>query len=103
MKENCKRELPFCYPPCFLLGPTGPTGPQGLPSAQVLVGTTTTSLPGGSAEVYRTGTENEVILNFVIPRGEVGPIPSFEVGTVETAEPNTMASVTITPIEEEEE
>ena len=47
---------------------TGPTGP-----ATITVGTTTTSAPGTSAIVTNTGTNQNAILNFTIPRGETGP------------------------------
>jgi hypothetical protein len=51
----------------------GPEGPQGL-SGTIEVGTTTTSAPGGDAEVTNTGPdESNAIFNFTIPRGEQGP------------------------------
>mgnify|MGYP000506309452 CR=1 FL=1 len=54
------------------VGPAGPEGPQG-PAATVEVGNTTTSAPGGDAEVTNTGTNTAAIFNFTIPRGEEGP------------------------------
>lgn len=53
-------------------GPTGPTGPQG--PASIAVGVTTTTDPGTNASVTNVGTDDNVILNFNIPRGETGPI-----------------------------
>ena len=49
------------------VGPTGPTGPQG-PST-ITVGTTTQGLPGSSPSVVNAGTNENAILNFVIPAG----------------------------------
>ena len=51
-------------------GPTGPTGPQG--PVTIEVGTTTTSLPGTDASVTNSGTDENVVLDFVIPQGEAG-------------------------------
>lgn len=53
-------------------GPTGPTGPQG--PASIAVGVTTTTDPGTNASVTNVGTNDNVILNFNIPKGETGPI-----------------------------
>lgn len=53
-------------------GPTGPTGPQG--PASIAVGVTTTADPGTNASVTNVGTDDNVILNFNIPKGETGPI-----------------------------
>lgn len=109
MKNNCNINSP-CYRGCYPIGPTGPrgvqgevgpTGPTGPASAEVTVGDTKTSEPGSLAEVYATGTDNNVVLNFVIPRGEVGPVPNFSVGSVVTSEAGTDATVTITPIYED--
>lgn len=59
-----------CTP--IIIGPTGPTGPQG--PASIAVGVTTTTDPGTNASVTNVGTDDNVILNFNIPRGETGPI-----------------------------
>ena len=59
-----------CTP--VIVGPTGPTGPQG--PASIAVGVTTTTDPGTNASVTNAGTDDNVILNFNIPRGETGPI-----------------------------
>lgn len=56
-------------------GETGPRGPQGErgTNATVYVGTTTTTNPGTQARVYNSGTDSNAVLNFEIPRGDVGP------------------------------
>lgn len=54
-------------------GPTGPAGPQGEPGyGTVTVGTTETLGPTENAEVTNVGTDNDIILNFKIPKGEKG-------------------------------
>lgn len=45
-------------------------------SARVTVGNTVTGPPGTSANVYQTGDDNNCVLNFTIPRGDPGPVPS---------------------------
>ena len=52
------------------IGPTGPRGPNG--GTTVNVGTTETGDAGTEAVVTNVGTDRDVILNFKIPRGEVG-------------------------------
>lgn len=59
--RRCKNKL-------SVIGPTGPTG-----AATITVGTTTTTDPGTNASVTNVGTNENVILNFSIPRGNVGP------------------------------
>ena len=60
-------------------GETGPRGPQGEKgtNATVYVGTTTTTNPGTQARVYNSGTDSNAVLNFEIPRGDVGPQPEL--------------------------
>jgi len=60
-------------------GETGPRGPQGErgTNATVYVGTTTTTNPGTQARVYNSGTDSNAVLNFEIPRGDVGPMPTI--------------------------
>jgi hypothetical protein len=60
-------------------GETGPRGPQGErgTNATVYVGTTTTTNPGTQARVYNSGTDSNAVLNFEIPRGDVGPQPEL--------------------------
>ena len=50
---------------------TGPTDPQG--PVSIAVGVTTTTDLGTNASVNNVGTDDNVILNFNIPRGETGP------------------------------
>lgn len=45
-------------------------------STRVTVGNTVTGPPGTSANVYQTGDDNNCVLNFTIPRGDPGPVPS---------------------------
>lgn len=54
-----------------IVGPTGPTGPQG--PATIEIGTTTQGLPGSLPSVTNSGTNQNAILNFVIPAGATGP------------------------------
>lgn len=86
-----------------IVGPTGPAGP-----ATIEVGTTTTGLPGSEASVTNSGTNENVILDFVIPQGlqgetgptgPIGPIgqsPNLTIGTVTTGAPGSAAAATIT-------
>lgn len=101
----CKENMAF-------IGPTGPTGPSG--AATITVGTTTTTNPGTNATVTNGGTNENVILNFGIPRGATGPTgpqglqgetgatgpsgetPTLVIGTVTTGEPGTQATASIT-------
>ena len=54
-------------------GDPGPAGPKGDPGpVSVTVGTTTTTDAGTNANVTNAGTEEDLILNFSIPRGEPG-------------------------------
>ncbi len=70
---KCENKKQPYYYNCYVMGPTGPTGPQGLPSARVSIGQTTTSEAGEQAQVLNVGTDNNIILDFVLPRGQVGP------------------------------
>lgn len=49
------------------------TGGGGGGTVSVEVGTTTTGQPGTNANVTNSGTSQRVVLDFTIPRGEVGP------------------------------
>lgn len=68
--KKCKESLGLAIPQIGPTGPTGPTGPVG--AATITVGETTTTDPGTSAAVTNTGTSENVILNFQIPRGDTG-------------------------------
>ena len=57
--------------PAGATGANGATGADGT-AATVQVGTTTTGAPGTNASVTNTGTENNAVLNFVIPAGATG-------------------------------
>ncbi len=72
-KCNHEKEK-YCKLPnnCYLMGPTGPTGPRG--PVTITVGNTQTGLPNSDAIVNNSGTNDNVILDFVIPQGPTGPI-----------------------------
>lgn len=58
-------------------GPQGPQGEQGIQGIQgeaatIQVGTVSTGSAGSSASITNSGTENDAVLNFVIPRGDQG-------------------------------
>lgn len=59
-------------------GATGPAGDTG-PAATIRVGSVTTGDPGTEASVTNSGTEQEAVLDFVIPRGEAGGGQPLEV------------------------
>ena len=73
VREYAENHVPqgCCCSGRQLIGPTGPTGPQG--PATIAVGTTTTGLPGSQASVVNAGTNQNAVLNFVIPQGPTGP------------------------------
>lgn len=96
-----------------------PTGGGGEgDTVTVIVGSTTTGDPGTDAKVVNSGTTKNVVLDFTIPRGDVGPAgpqgpegpqgatgkqgeqgpqgdaATIKVGTVTTGDPGTDASVT---------
>lgn len=56
-----------CNGNSIIVGPPGPPGP-----ATIIVGTTTTTDAGTNASVTNVGTNENVILNFSIPRGNTG-------------------------------
>ena len=63
----------------------------------ITVGTTTTGNPGTNASVVNTGTTQDVVLDFTIPRGDkgdTGTAATISVGTVTTGLPTDPASVT---------
>jgi hypothetical protein len=56
-----------------LQGEPGPVGPQGAPGpTTITIGTVTTAPPGTPASVTNSGTSEDVILDFTIPRGADG-------------------------------
>jgi hypothetical protein len=58
----------------YLVGPTGPQGDQGIQgeAATLDVGTVTTGAAGSSASVTNSGTVNDAVFDFTIPRGDKG-------------------------------
>ena len=77
-------------------GPTGPTGPTG-EAATITIGTVTTGDPGTEAEVINSGTPNDAIFDFVIPRGEPGGGGTPEVlATIDTSNQPTTAGGALT-------
>ena len=66
--NECGKKLPRKV--CYILGPTGPTGPAG--AATVVVGETTTGESGTNALVANSGSSENVVLDFTIPRGATG-------------------------------
>lgn len=72
-ENKCSGSLPRKI--CYVQGPTGPTGPTG--AATITIGQTTTGAAGTNASVTNSGSAENVVLNFTIPRGntgETGPI-----------------------------
>ena len=57
--------------PLSIVGPQGPSGEQGA-AGTITIGTVTTGDPGSVAAVTNTGTAQNAILNFIIPRGNTG-------------------------------
>lgn len=57
--------------PLSIVGPAGPQGQTGL-AGTIVIGTVTTADAGSPAAVINTGTAQNAILNFVIPRGNTG-------------------------------
>lgn len=60
--------------PQGVIGPQGPEGPQGPKgdTPNITVGTTTTGDAGTNASVEAVQEDNNVILNFIIPKGDTG-------------------------------
>lgn len=97
---------------CCAFGPTGPTGATGEAGlGSVSIGTTSTGAAGTNATVTNTGTAQDAILNFTIPRGATGATgpqgeagaagadaetPTISIGTVTTGDPGTQAAASIT-------
>ena len=87
------------YPP-FPPFPPEPPVPPIPPAPTVNVGTTVTGVPGTNAMVTNSGTDQNAILNFVIPRGapgvagQPGTSATVTIGTTTTGTPGTNAVVT---------
>lgn len=61
-----------CKANMVCIGPTGPTGPTGPANGTITVRNTTTAEAGTPASVTNAGDEQNVILDFVIPKGYDG-------------------------------
>ena len=73
-------------------GPMGLTGPTGA-AATITIGTVTTGDPGTEATVTNSGTTEEAVFDFVIPRGKPGGGGAPEVlATVDTITQPTSAN-----------
>ncbi len=66
---NNSKKLQCC--PCYVVGPTGPTGPAG--PITLTISDTVEVPPGTPASVINEGTNQDVILRFMIPQGVPGP------------------------------
>ena len=74
------------------VGPTGETGPTGA-AATITIGSVTTGDPGTEASVTNSGTSEDAVFDFVIPRGEPGGGGAPEVlATVDTTPQPTLAN-----------
>ena len=76
------------------IGATGPEGPKGETALTLIIGSVT---EGDTASVTNGGTDTDIILDFVLPRGAAGAAGSaatVSVGTVTTLEPGQPATVT---------
>ena len=70
MNNCCKPQHDKCKDKVYIIGTPGPRGRDG--AGTVTVGTTTTGDAGTNAFVTNTGTAQNAVLNFTIPRGETG-------------------------------
>ena len=77
---------------CCCLGNQNTSG-----TVSITIGSVTTGEPGSEAIVTNSGTPQNVILNFTIPRGETGASPSIEAGSVTTGLPGSEAQVEVIP------
>lgn len=72
MNNNCfNLQHNKCKDKIYVVGTPGPRGRDG--AGTITIGTTTTGDPGTDALVTNSGTAQNAILNFTIPRGETGP------------------------------
>lgn len=63
-------------------------------AATVSIGNVTTGDPGTNASVTNSGTENDAVFNFTIPRGDPGSIENVEVQPVTFTEASTRENIT---------
>ena len=84
MNNCCKPQHDKCKDKVYIIGTPGPRGRDG--AGTVTVGTTTTGAAGTNAFVTNTGTAQNAVLNFTIPRGETGATgpqgPQGETGAI---------------------
>lgn len=76
------------------IGATGPEGPKGDTALTLSIGSVT---EGDTPSVTNSGTDTDIILDFVLPRGvagDAGAAATVSVGTVTTLEPGQPATVT---------
>ncbi len=80
--QDASKNIRYCYGPTGPRGEIGPTGPRGENGpVKVNVGITETIDYNEDALVSNVGTDNDVILNFKIPRGKMGDIgPTGPIG-----------------------
>lgn len=72
MNNNCfNLQHNKCKDKIYVVGTPGPRGRDG--AGTITIGTTTTGDPGTDASVTNSGTAQNAILNFTIPKGETGP------------------------------
>ena len=78
-------------------GPTGPTGSAGTTgtAATVRVGTVTTGDPNTQAAVTNSGTEQNAVLDFTIPRGSDGSNAPVQLLSAYSTPPQTGATGTV--------
>lgn len=78
--EDCNKNIKYRY----IQGPTGPKGDRGENGPTTIsIGKTITGNEGTEAVVTNVGTNKDVILNFVIPKGDIGPIgPKGDQGNI---------------------
>ncbi len=58
---------------CYCIGITGPTGPTGVSAVNIEIRNTETLPPGSNADVSSTNENGNIMLDFMIPQGEIGP------------------------------
>lgn len=70
----CPPPCPPCPPPFPPFPPTPTPVPEPTPaSPSAVIGTTTTGAPGTAAYVVNSGTQRNIVLDFIIPQGPTGP------------------------------
>lgn len=82
--DQSVRVMAIENPNLVVLGDSGPQGPQGIQgnqgiqgiqgdAATIEVGTVSASSAGSEPSITNSGTEQDAVFNFVLPRGEQGP------------------------------